>query len=92
LIQFDLIDGLLSLGKMNRRVDMSPAMLGRGKILRRIVIAPIGHPLGYGCTFERLGRNPVDRFLRKIVREVDPRAGRERVRPLRTACWDKAEK
>jgi hypothetical protein len=69
---------------MHRRVEMRPAMLGTGEIVSRIVISLIRLPFRFGCTLKRLRRHPVDRFIGKIVRKVDPFSGWECAGLLRT--------
>ena len=59
-IQRDLIDGLMALGEMDWRVDVRPAVLGRRKVVRRVVIAACSYPIRDLLEPERLRGGPED--------------------------------
>src|SRR5206468_2210839 len=75
LVERNLIDGAMPLGKVHRRVDVRAAVLGAGKIVRGVVVALLGDAVGNVLQLETFGGWPEQRLVAVVVREVDERAG-----------------
>jgi hypothetical protein len=50
----------MTLGEVNRRVEMCTAVFGRGESISRVEIAFISHAFKVSLEFELLGSGPID--------------------------------
>jgi hypothetical protein len=74
-LEWNLIDRLMSLREVHRRVDVSAAVFGGEEAVRRVVVALVGDPVRVLAQPEPLGGRPEDRLRVVAVREIDELAG-----------------